>query len=882
MDTPSSALRAPTHEPSESKSGFAVAYEPATAVDIGRAHTDVRHDLPDTASAFCCFSADWDPAYEFTAPRSNAWYMRLARALGISGRSHEGTMFDVVDELQRCEHISRLQSRQLYALVRAAMSLQYGAEKRTQKHRALVTLAGLCAVVVPVACGVNSAAPQTYYDYVAILFSIAHTLAFFAAMWGRHATKATAMRVDAEKIKAHIYRYESLAGEYADPPDYQVQYPTLMRRLSEYRRDVVCRDDARDDIDDDLDDAEALLVSSSASDEPTRGWWGGGTEARAKEAMERVANLRARRYEVDASIATPRAKGTTADPKRTGATAGTGKGTGTGVRGASKPDVAGQPGVGHSAVGQRGVTSQPSVGQPGVAGQPGVGQQGVAGQPGVGQQGVSRFASPGVVPGGMNARSGVASSAGANARGTTARNPAPPPSRVGNATGSPAGSSAARGSIGASGPKPNGSPAGAAGARGSIGASGPKPNGSPAGAAGARGSIGASGPKPNGSPVGSSAARGSIGASGPKPNGSPVGSSAARGSIGASGPKPNGSPAGAAGARGSIGASGPKPNGSPAGAAAATTAPSNARGGGNDATVPGTTPGSASSAAAVSHASGTRRPSPQTVRPTGQPSAAQPGRRTPANARGRPTSDAGPAPSSGRGSIAATIARGGSSGASPSNRPAATSSSPPPTTTTTNARVDATARARSTPGRASDTSPREPAAKSFANAAAANGSTGRDGNANAAAATTATTRVVPASPRPAEPTVDPPPVRPTPDEESSSAKRSGVAASFLGPRPGGTSMLAKAKAAAAASSSKTPVGSSGRDVSQASSARSNPGREPTFASASSPRNAEAAAFFERRARRLGGGETDSSARVSGGRSPGPGAVKKSLKKMFDD
>ena len=81
----------------------------------------------------------------------------------------------------------------------------------------------------------------------------------------------------------------------------------------------------------------------------------------------------------------------------------------------------------------------------------------------------------------MNARSGVASSAGANARGTTARNPAPRLLRgSGDATGSPAGSSAARGSIGASGPKPTGSPAGAAGgARGSIGASGPKPNGSP-------------------------------------------------------------------------------------------------------------------------------------------------------------------------------------------------------------------------------------------------------------------------------------------------------------------------------------------------------------------------------------------------------------------
>ena len=157
-----------------------------------------------------------------------------------------------------------------------------------------------------------------------------------------------------------------------------------------------------------------------------------------------------------------------------------------------------------------------------------------------------------------------------------------------------------------------------------------------------------------------------------------------------------------------------------------------------------------------------------------------------------------------------------------------------------NARADATARAIHAGESFRDISPNR--AASLSRPAAADGSTGRDGNANAAAATTATTRVVPASPRPAEPTVDPPPVRSTSGKESSSAKRSGVAASFLGPRPGGTSMLAKAKAAAAASSSKTPVGSSGRAVSQASSARSNPGREPAFAAASSPRNAEAAAF----------------------------------------
>ena len=36
-------------------------------------------------------------------------------------------MYDIVDELQICSHITQLQAQQLYALVRVAMGLQYKA-----------------------------------------------------------------------------------------------------------------------------------------------------------------------------------------------------------------------------------------------------------------------------------------------------------------------------------------------------------------------------------------------------------------------------------------------------------------------------------------------------------------------------------------------------------------------------------------------------------------------------------------------------------------------------------------------------------------------------------------------------------------------------------
>lgn len=229
------APTSPAYQPAESKLGFATAYEPEAAVEIGRTRTHIRHDLPGKATVCGCFGVNWDEAYEFSAPQSNAWYMRLARSLGFVKRSFEGTMFDVVDELQRCEHISQLQSQQLYALVRVAMGYQYRAEKDTQKHRALVATAGLCGIIVPVVCGINSGTPQAYYSYGAIVFSIVQTLAFSISIFANYVPQADVMRVNAAKIKSQIYQYEGLAGEYSDPPDYQVQYPRLMQRLSEFR-----------------------------------------------------------------------------------------------------------------------------------------------------------------------------------------------------------------------------------------------------------------------------------------------------------------------------------------------------------------------------------------------------------------------------------------------------------------------------------------------------------------------------------------------------------------------------------------------------------------------------------------------------------------------
>ena len=61
------------------------------------------------------------------------------------------------------------------------------------------------------------------------------TLAFSISIFANYVPQADVMRVNAAKIKSQIYQYEGLAGEYSDPPDYQVQYPRLMQRLSEFR-----------------------------------------------------------------------------------------------------------------------------------------------------------------------------------------------------------------------------------------------------------------------------------------------------------------------------------------------------------------------------------------------------------------------------------------------------------------------------------------------------------------------------------------------------------------------------------------------------------------------------------------------------------------------
>lgn len=201
-----------------------------------------RHDLPAKASV-CCFGVSWDDAYEFTAPVSNKWYKRLARAFGFGERSYEGTMYDIVDELQICSHITQLQAQQLYALVRVAMGLQYKAEKSMTQHIFLMTLAAICGAVVPVVVGVQTTLEDKsvamYMSYAAIALSLLQTLAGTLANVGQFNQNAIMMRMTAAEIKAEIYKFQGLAGEYSDPPDYQVQFPRLMHHLAEFRQKAV-------------------------------------------------------------------------------------------------------------------------------------------------------------------------------------------------------------------------------------------------------------------------------------------------------------------------------------------------------------------------------------------------------------------------------------------------------------------------------------------------------------------------------------------------------------------------------------------------------------------------------------------------------------------
>ena len=226
--------------PDASRRFAAAAYEPEVLQSIRRQPS--RHDLPQRAR-ICCFSVNWDDAYEFTAPSPNVWWKRLMARWGLVPRSFEGTLFDVVDEMQRCGHISQMQSQQLYGLVRVAMGNQYKAELDMQKHLMLQTTAAVCGAIVPVIIGVQStlenAQVKTYISYFAIFLSLLQTLAGTVSQVGGFNQNAITLRMTAAEIKAEIYKYESLAGEYSNPADYQAQYPKLMHHLAEFRQKAV-------------------------------------------------------------------------------------------------------------------------------------------------------------------------------------------------------------------------------------------------------------------------------------------------------------------------------------------------------------------------------------------------------------------------------------------------------------------------------------------------------------------------------------------------------------------------------------------------------------------------------------------------------------------
>ena len=46
-------------------------------------------------------------------------------------------------------------------------------------------------------------------------------------------------RMTAAEIKAEIYKYEALSGEYADPPRHDAQFGKLMYHLAEFRQKAV-------------------------------------------------------------------------------------------------------------------------------------------------------------------------------------------------------------------------------------------------------------------------------------------------------------------------------------------------------------------------------------------------------------------------------------------------------------------------------------------------------------------------------------------------------------------------------------------------------------------------------------------------------------------
>ena len=201
-----------------------------------------RHDLPNKVSV-CCLPIQWDEAYEFTAPKPRQWWRRWWLYLGCASNDYGGTMFDVIDGLYEEGKINRTQMGQLEALVRVAMGCQYKAEQDIGKHVILGMLAAICGAVVPVVVGIQTTMQDKqmahYLSYFAIMLSLVQTVAVTLSQVGNYSQSAMSRRMTAAEIKAEIYKFEALAGEYSEPQSHHEQFGKLMFHLAEFRQKAV-------------------------------------------------------------------------------------------------------------------------------------------------------------------------------------------------------------------------------------------------------------------------------------------------------------------------------------------------------------------------------------------------------------------------------------------------------------------------------------------------------------------------------------------------------------------------------------------------------------------------------------------------------------------
>jgi len=201
-----------------------------------------RHDLPSRVSV-CCLPIQWDDAYEFTAPKPRQWWRRLMLYLGCASNDYGGTMFDVIDGLYEEGKINRTQMGQLEALVRVAMGCQYKAEQDIGKHIILGMVAAICGAVVPVVVGIQTTMQDQqmahYLSYFAIILSLVQTVCVTLSQVGNYSQSAMSRRMTAAEIKAEIYKFEALAGEYSDPQSHDAQFGKLMFHLAEFRQKAV-------------------------------------------------------------------------------------------------------------------------------------------------------------------------------------------------------------------------------------------------------------------------------------------------------------------------------------------------------------------------------------------------------------------------------------------------------------------------------------------------------------------------------------------------------------------------------------------------------------------------------------------------------------------